>query len=360
MFKGGGRKRGRARRCLLEMHACLHHLGARTSARAHTQHTQHTYTQPNDTRTPHPPPQVVTEILDSLALGDYEIKLNHRGLLDAMLAIAGGGESTLGGGRDVAPRRASGVGRASAWPWQLEGVLWFAVKLPTPNTPPHPPPPPPGPTPPPATPPPPPRGPPRTAWEAVRREKTVDKVLPGDAADAIGRFVVLRWVLGGGGGGGLRPRGRNHAVETTRYSPCGTARKAQSTPQQPACLALNTTLPADPPPPGRGPPAPPAPPPAAGGGGGGGGGVGRTAINPHPPFPPPTPLPAPPRPRPHAPSLPPPLPLPPQGRAQGAAGAAHGGRPPAGAARRQRGRAGGAGGPVHLPGRDGGAGAHRV
>lgn len=33
--------------------------------------------------------KVTTEILDDLQVGDYEIKLNHRGLLDAMLAIAG-------------------------------------------------------------------------------------------------------------------------------------------------------------------------------------------------------------------------------------------------------------------------------
>jgi hypothetical protein len=34
--------------------------------------------------------KVVTEVLDGLGLGDYEVKLNHRRLLDAMLAIAGG------------------------------------------------------------------------------------------------------------------------------------------------------------------------------------------------------------------------------------------------------------------------------
>ena len=33
--------------------------------------------------------KVVTEVVDDLGLGAYEIKLNHRGLLDAMLAIAG-------------------------------------------------------------------------------------------------------------------------------------------------------------------------------------------------------------------------------------------------------------------------------
>ncbi|CAI5493852.1 unnamed protein product [Closterium sp. Naga37s-1] len=33
--------------------------------------------------------KVLTELLDELAIGDYEIKLNHRGLLDGMLAICG-------------------------------------------------------------------------------------------------------------------------------------------------------------------------------------------------------------------------------------------------------------------------------
>lgn len=34
--------------------------------------------------------KVLTEILDDLDLGGtYEVKINHRGLLDAMLAIAG-------------------------------------------------------------------------------------------------------------------------------------------------------------------------------------------------------------------------------------------------------------------------------
>ena len=33
--------------------------------------------------------QVLVEILDELSLGEYEVKLNHRRLLDAMLDIAG-------------------------------------------------------------------------------------------------------------------------------------------------------------------------------------------------------------------------------------------------------------------------------
>ena len=34
-------------------------------------------------------PQVLVEILTDLRLGEFEVKLNHRGLLDAMLEIAG-------------------------------------------------------------------------------------------------------------------------------------------------------------------------------------------------------------------------------------------------------------------------------
>lgn len=40
--------------------------------------------------------QVLVEILDDLSLGEYEVKLNHRRLLDAMLDIAGV-VSALGG-----------------------------------------------------------------------------------------------------------------------------------------------------------------------------------------------------------------------------------------------------------------------
>jgi hypothetical protein len=35
------------------------------------------------------PSQVLTEILGDLDLGEFTVKLNHRRLLDAMLAIAG-------------------------------------------------------------------------------------------------------------------------------------------------------------------------------------------------------------------------------------------------------------------------------
>ena len=33
--------------------------------------------------------KVLTEVLDSLDIGKYKIKLNHRKLLDAMMAVAG-------------------------------------------------------------------------------------------------------------------------------------------------------------------------------------------------------------------------------------------------------------------------------
>jgi len=41
--------------------------------------------------------KVLTEILDDLQLGGYEVKLNHRKLLDAMLAIAGACDCCGGG-----------------------------------------------------------------------------------------------------------------------------------------------------------------------------------------------------------------------------------------------------------------------
>ncbi len=50
--------------------------------------------------------KVLVEILSDLKLGAFEVKLNHRGLLDAMLEIAGG--LVVGG-----------------WwsPWRLRGAL---------------------------------------------------------------------------------------------------------------------------------------------------------------------------------------------------------------------------------------------
>jgi len=41
---------------------------------------------------------VLVEILDELQLGEYEVKLNHRRLLDAMLDIAGVPPQVGGGG----------------------------------------------------------------------------------------------------------------------------------------------------------------------------------------------------------------------------------------------------------------------
>ncbi|KAI8463085.1 MAG: hypothetical protein J3K34DRAFT_158180 [Monoraphidium minutum] len=82
--------------------------------------------------------KVLVEILDDLDLGAYEVKLNHRGLLDAMLDIAG-------------------------VPSQKFRAICSAIdKLD------------------------------KEPWPAVRREMVEDKGLPGAVADKIGEFVVLR------------------------------------------------------------------------------------------------------------------------------------------------------------------------
>jgi histidyl-tRNA synthetase len=82
--------------------------------------------------------KVLTEILDDLRLGDYCVKLNHRGLLDACLAVAG-----------VPPSKTRAICSA-------------VDKLD------------------------------KEPWEEVRREMVEDKGLAEEAADAIGRFVVLK------------------------------------------------------------------------------------------------------------------------------------------------------------------------
>lgn len=59
-----------------------------------------------------PPMQVLVEILDDLKLGTYEVKLNHRRLLDAMLDIAG-----------VPPQRfrpiCSAIDKLDKEPWEV-------------------------------------------------------------------------------------------------------------------------------------------------------------------------------------------------------------------------------------------------
>lgn len=82
--------------------------------------------------------KVLTEILDDLDLGAYEIKLNHRGLLDSMLDIAGVPEDKF---RPIC----SAIDKLDKEP-----------------------------------------------WEVVRREMVVDKGLDEAAADAIRPFVELR------------------------------------------------------------------------------------------------------------------------------------------------------------------------
>jgi len=81
---------------------------------------------------------VLVEILDDLSLGDYEIKINHRKLLDAMLDIAG-------------------------VPAQKFRPICSAIdKLD------------------------------KEPWEAVKREMVEEKGLPEHVADKIGEFVVLK------------------------------------------------------------------------------------------------------------------------------------------------------------------------
>ena len=82
--------------------------------------------------------KVLVEILGDLELGEYEIKLNHRRLLDAMLDIAG-----------VPPQK-------------FRPICSAIDKLD------------------------------KEPWEAVREEMTEEKGLPGHVADKIGEFVVLR------------------------------------------------------------------------------------------------------------------------------------------------------------------------
>ncbi|PRW59901.1 histidyl-tRNA synthetase isoform B [Chlorella sorokiniana] len=82
--------------------------------------------------------KVLVEILDDLQLGAYEVKLNHRRLLDAMLDIAG-----------VPPQK-------------FRPICSAIDKLD------------------------------KEPWEAVRAEMVEEKGLPGHVADRIGEFVVLR------------------------------------------------------------------------------------------------------------------------------------------------------------------------
>ena len=171
--------------------------------------------RPSDSSVPAPPlsplanlsalsRQVVTEILDDLQLGDYEIKLNHRRLLDAMLAIAG---ACGGAGGEV----------HACWRFPRGRLCRSSPALPPPPTRPG------RPATPLACP-----GVPaskfraicaaidklyKEPWEAVRREMVEDKGLAPAMADTIGQFVVLRWVPGGrgrllsGGEGAARGRG---------------------------------------------------------------------------------------------------------------------------------------------------------
>lgn len=82
--------------------------------------------------------KVLVDILSDLALGDFEIKLNHRGLLDTMMDIAGVPTSKF---RPIC----SAIDKLDKEP-----------------------------------------------WEEVRREMVEDKGLPGPVADRIGEYVVLK------------------------------------------------------------------------------------------------------------------------------------------------------------------------
>ncbi|KAL4859038.1 Histidine--tRNA ligase [Chlorella vulgaris] len=91
-----------------------------------------------ETAVPPASAQVLVEILDELRLGEYEVKLNHRRLLDAMLDIAG-----------VPPQK-------------FRPICSAIDKLD------------------------------KEPWEVVRAEMVEEKGLPGPVADRIGEFVVLR------------------------------------------------------------------------------------------------------------------------------------------------------------------------
>jgi len=82
--------------------------------------------------------KVLVEILSDLAIGEFEIKLNHRGLLDTMMDIAG-----------VPPSK-------------FRTICSAIDKLD------------------------------KEPWEAVRREMTEEKGLPFEVADRIGEYVVLK------------------------------------------------------------------------------------------------------------------------------------------------------------------------
>ncbi|GAX86539.1 hypothetical protein CEUSTIGMA_g13946.t1, partial [Chlamydomonas eustigma] len=82
--------------------------------------------------------KVLVEILSDLKLGVFEVKLNHRGILDAMLEISG-----------VPPQK-------------FRAICSAIDKLD------------------------------KEPWEAVRNEMVAEKGLPGHVADKIGEMVVLR------------------------------------------------------------------------------------------------------------------------------------------------------------------------
>lgn len=82
--------------------------------------------------------KVLVEVLSDLQLGDFEVKLNHRGLLDAVLEVSG------------------------VPPGMLRPICSAVDKLD------------------------------KSSWDEVRREMTHDKGLPAHVADSIGQLILLR------------------------------------------------------------------------------------------------------------------------------------------------------------------------
>ena len=75
---------------------------------------------------PPSPCQVLVEILGDLQLGQYEVKLNHRRLLDAMLDIAGVPPQKFRWGRAL---RAAPLAQTLTWPLCSAGPALLCVRV---------------------------------------------------------------------------------------------------------------------------------------------------------------------------------------------------------------------------------------
>ena len=122
---------------------------------------------------------MLTEILGDLALGEFEVKLNHRRLLDAMLELAGVPPQkfrTICSAIDKLDKEAWEVVRAGGWGGRAQEVASAHVGDPGCSAaranagctlPPH-------------------------THTCTPAEMVEEKGLPGAVADRIGKFVVLR------------------------------------------------------------------------------------------------------------------------------------------------------------------------